>query len=397
VHNTGSCCSSVLAKQKYLSPLKIIHVLPAFTKGGAEIVAVRLANWAADVGWEVAFVTAFPVDPSLLMNDLRPDIDVRHVASARDPKLLRYAKMLPWIAANRRWLFSADIVHCHLTFGSAFGTVLSGLRKLYRRRRPAILETYHAVGAPLPTGHGALHRWLARRQDGFVSMASDPTIAAFVRANPELPYKCIPNGIQLPVRLASQQEARAYRAALGIPDGVPVVGTIGRLVPDRRPAELMAVFAQVARQRRDVHFLIAGEGPERNAIEALARQFGFGDRLHMAGLVLGPAEPLSVMDLYVTLNVGRVTGVAGLEAAASGLPVVAIQTDRSHQMAGDWIHSSADLHEVATEVTRLLGSANELRELGVRQKGHVERHHSLEAMTNAYREFYATLLADRIR
>ena len=48
-------------------------------------------------------------------------------------------------------------------------------------------------------------------------------------------------------------------------------------------------------------------------------------QVHFPGQVIEPRLPLAVMDLYISMNVGAVTGLAGMEAALSEVPVLAIQ------------------------------------------------------------------------
>ena len=48
------------------------------------------------------------------------------------------------------------------------------------------------------------------------------------------------------------------------------------------------------------------------------------------------------MNLYVTLNIGKLTGLAAMEAAYSGLPVLGIQLSDYSTQANDWIWSSKD-------------------------------------------------------
>ena len=54
--------------------MKIVHVIPALTKGGAERVVVDLANAAVEEGHEVSIVAAVPAPPQLVAHALRPEV-----------------------------------------------------------------------------------------------------------------------------------------------------------------------------------------------------------------------------------------------------------------------------------------------------------------------------------
>lgn len=376
--------------------MKIVHILPPLTKGGAERVVVNLANQAAAQGDEVAIVAAYPVDPELLLHAVQPGVEVRYVAAGRTSRLGPYLALLPWVIRNRRWLLERDVVHCHLTFGAVAGTAIQMLRDLSQRGRPRVLETFHAVGMPLALSKRLLSTLLARGRDGFVLMASDEHWARFRSKHPRLPMEVIPNGIAPLPAAPSKEERLDYRRAAGIPDSCRLlVGTVGRLVPERMPEAFLPIFAAIAREAGpDVHFLMAGDGALVESTGALAERYGLAGRLHLPGLVRRPELAFANIDVYLSINVGPITGIAALEAAAFGLPIISIQSLPDHRLGpDDWIWSGTDPEAVAAEALRLLRSPAEREALSARQKAQVEARYTAEAMAAAYRRFYHRLLA----
>jgi len=373
--------------------MKILHVISQLTKGGAERVAVELANSFSRSGDEVAMLVTHPTDPALLQERIDSSVDLRFVTSRPRSRVLTYAASIRWLIRNREFVLSRDVVHVHLTFGSAFGIFVSVLRKVRGARVPKVIETYHAVGMPMNAVRWRMTALLCASHDGFVAMASDPRIAKFVEDHPRLASACIPNGIALPFPRATRDEAQSFRASAGIPEGLNVVGTVGRLVPGRRPDKFVQIFGHVAASCPEVHFLMAGDGPEREDILKMAREARLRDRLHLSGLAPRPELPLSVIDVYLTLNVGDVTGIAAMEAIASAVPAVAYQGDATYAGDNDWIYSSAVPADVAAEIVRLLRCADERRVLAQAQYRVVAEKHSAQAMARAYRNFYRRLLA----
>src|SRR5690606_30835559 len=82
---------------------------------------------------------------------------------------------------------------------------------------------------------------------------------------PERLVRFIPNGVR-PERFQGG-DGGAFRAALGIPAGTKVVGSVGHLRPVKNLARLLAA---AHRMTRPVHVLLVGDGPERAALEAQA-------------------------------------------------------------------------------------------------------------------------------
>lgn len=289
-------------------------------------------------------------------------------------------------------MFEQDVLHCHLTYGAVFGTLVQFWRWVMREPKPVVVETYHAVGMAIPALHRRIHALLASKRDALALMAEDSYWRAFRAAHPQLPSRIIPNGIAVVTPDAARQGERGqYRAGLGIPaDCTLVVGTVGMLRPDRKPWLYIPIFARIAREfGPGVHFVVAGGGPEMERMQSLVAESGFPDRIHLIGLVIEPQNVLDIVDLYLTLNVGPNSGLAGLEAALSGLPVIAVQMSADYVAGGsDWIWSDSDPAKVAARAVELLRSAPDRKALANRQSVYARAHHGVESMARAYHELY---------
>ena len=82
-------------------------------------------------------------------------------------------------------------------------------------------------------------------------------------------FRTIRNSITAVPR-RSPGERERLRRAWGLPSGVPVVTNAGQLIRRKRWDVFLNVAARVAGRNPDAHFLIAGDGPERSALEDLA-------------------------------------------------------------------------------------------------------------------------------
>jgi glycosyltransferase involved in cell wall biosynthesis len=105
-----------------------------------------------------------------------------------------------------------------------------------------------------------------------------------------------------------------------------VIGTLARLSYEKGLPDLLAAFG-VLQQRfgHDLRLRIAGDGPERAALEAQARRLGLGEAVEFRGWVEHEAVPafLRSLDVFVLASTYEGFGVAAVEAAACALPVVA--------------------------------------------------------------------------
>jgi len=233
---------------------------------------------------------------------------------------------------------------------------------------------------------------MAAQCDALALIAVDEYWRLFASKHPGIITQVVLNGISNPsYELVSSAERFAYRQKIGIPDKcILVVGAVGRLDADRKPWMYLPIFSEIAREfGTGVHFVLAGGGAELDRMRSLVVEQGLEGQIHFPGQVLEPRLPLAVMNLYISINVGEITGLAGMEAALSGLPVLAIQWTSGYRAApNDWIWSSTDLSEVAKRACKFLRAPTDRQALAERQKAHVKLHHTTEAMACSYYALY---------
>lgn len=372
--------------------MKIAHIIRTLEVGGAERVTVELANQFAAQHEDVTIFCAWPVEPaSPVQAQLSPRVRVEHVQRAPSPGPGMYLKALWWTWRNRRRLAEYDVIHCHLTYGAFIGTLVYLLVR-GSRFAPRVVETYHSVGAPISALTRRLHSLMATARDVFVLMATDSYWSRFVTDHPNLCVKLILNGARTPdVQSVDADERRRYRAQLGIPDDARfVVGSIGMLRRDRQPWAFLPVISELVREfGSEVHWVFAGDGPEREALEQLVASAGLTPNVHFTGLVRDVRYPLAVLDLHFTITVRDVGGVAAIEGALGGVPTIGLQAAKDYPSTTDWIWSSIEWQPLAAMAIRLLRDPAERRAMAERQQQYARAHHSVERMTQLYREVYS--------
>ena len=379
--------------------MKIAHVVPALTKGGGEKVAAELANHASRAGHKITMIVGWPVDPSLLRDKLLTDVKVVCVSKKLRSRIGRYFVLILWFWKNRELLGRQDIIHCHLSYGLMFGFLVSLWRTISRTRGPAILQTNHSVGAPVSNLRLWLQSFLTKKSDALALIAEDDYWSSFEKKHPKILTKVICNGISTPNKVTTSESKKdLYRQQFGIPDHCKlVVGAVGRMTADREPWIYLPVFKKIAKEfGPGVHFLLAGGGPELDRMRSLAIEHNLEEQVHFPGEVKEPIKALAVMDLYISINVGSITGLAGMEAAMFGVPVIAMQWKRGYiATPNDWIWSSTNQSDVAQCSCDLLASKKSRDVMAHQQKSYVQLHHTIDAMANSYYDLYKAMLLGR--
>ena len=116
-------------------------------------------------------------------------------------------------------------------------------------------------------------------------------------------------------------ERSEARRRFAISDAEPVVLTVGRLSHEKAHVDLVAAAAACSQFRLRV--LIAGDGPERAAVQRTAQRLGISDRVTLLGFLPDPRPCYAAADIVVLSSVSEGSPNALLEAMAAGVPVVA--------------------------------------------------------------------------
>lgn len=142
-----------------------------------------------------------------------------------------------------------------------------------------------------------------------------------IEARYHRPVEVIHNGVDVE-RFVRASRSPGERDALGLPSDAFVVASVGRLVGWKG---LRTVIEALAGLPERIHYLVVGEGPEREALEAHAAQRGLQGRVHFAGRIAHDALPgiLSQCDALVQPSIGEEAfGISVVEAMACGLPAL---------------------------------------------------------------------------
>jgi glycosyltransferase involved in cell wall biosynthesis len=156
------------------------------------------------------------------------------------------------------------------------------------------------------------------------------------------------------------------RPALGL-DG-PVVGDVARLVPQKGLDVLIRAAPLVLQRHPGTHFVLAGEGPERAALERQIAAAGLEDRFVLTGQRTDIPELLASFDVFVLPSRFEGLCYAVIEAQAAGLPVVATPVGGVPENVIDGetgiLCQVDDPESLAAGIVALLDSPEERRRLG---------------------------------
>lgn len=362
--------------------MKILQVIPHLSKGGAERVVVELSNALVEAGHEVTVLIAFPVDPSLNQQFLDKRIRVQFASSRSRNRCINYLKLPFFVLSQWKTLKKYDVVHCHLTYGLVFGFLVHFTRKITKTYYLRLIATCHVVGVGTSRTPRVLNERLSYFFDCFVLMAQDAQWRNFKSTKKRRNIQVVFNGISESPWVNSLK--RTDRQSNW------TVGTISRLQAERKPWLFLETFSHIDNSTSDdISFVLGGDGPESASLRSLAKKLEIDQNLSMPGLVMNPMLIFGEIDIYVTLNIEEVTGIAGLEAIFSGVPVIGIQLSPNYvNGANDWIWSNQDPIIVARKIVEYLDNPAELSALAAKQYRVAVKNYSLNSMRDDYLTLY---------
>lgn len=228
-----------------------------------------------------------------------------------------------------------DIVHAH-DYKTDLLTLL-----LARAERITPLATAHGW-----TGHGPRERWLYYPADRWLLRRFPRVIAVSEEIRQTLigsgtsPDRVVTvlNGID-PARFAhTPGRGAGVRRELGLSDSSILIGSVGRLEPQKRYDLLIEAFATIQHRFPSARLIIAGDGSQREALASLISARGLAPRCTLAGHRQDIVELLHAMDLFVQSSDYEGTPNVVLEAMAVQRPVVATTAGGTAQLIEDGVH-----------------------------------------------------------
>jgi glycosyltransferase involved in cell wall biosynthesis len=184
---------------------------------------------------------------------------------------------------------------------------------------------------------------------------------------------------------------------VGSKEGVTVLH-VGRLSYEKNVDLLLRAFARVAGEHPIARLTIAGDGPDREALARLAGELELSERVRFTGFV--PHEQLPALyqaaDLFATGSTSETQGLVVLEAAACGLPVVAVDALALPEAVYHGVHGSlapaGDEAALAQHLARLVADDSLRHRMGAASCRLAERH-SLERIAAQYEQLYEQVTA----
>jgi glycosyltransferase involved in cell wall biosynthesis len=134
------------------------------------------------------------------------------------------------------------------------------------------------------------------------------------------------------------EAAKRLREKLGVKPSAFLIGTVGRLAPEKNQDVLLTTLRRLRVARVDAHLVIAGGGPLKQLLQRRAVALEVADRVHFIGEVDDVRPVLAALDLFVLPSVAVESfSNAALEAMSMGRPVILSDIGGAREMINDGV------------------------------------------------------------
>ena len=207
----------------------------------------------------------------------------------------------------------------------------------------------------------------------------------------------ISNGVDLQMfhPTLSHHEEMVTRQTWDLPLDVPLLLHVGRLDPDKHVDRVIQAAAITMREN-NAHLLVIGDGIQKPTLVKLCRSLGIAERVHFTGYISasqGLPEIYRSAYLFITTSEVETQGIVLLEAAASGLPIVAMDTTCIPEIVHDGINGlltkPGDLNGLGNAMSLLLQDPSAAMRMGQASRKLAEGHdirYTMDAHEGLYRQ-----------
>jgi glycosyltransferase involved in cell wall biosynthesis len=207
--------------------------------------------------------------------------------------------------------------------------------------------------------------------------------------------RVVHEGVEIPPKFTFEQKHQA-RSRWGVSGNTPLLGCVGVLLPDKGQEWLIRALPVVRKDFPGCKLLLAGDGPCRPQLEALAKELGISDAVIFAGFVKDVENVYAALDVFLLPSLFEALNNSLLAAMAYEIPSIAFRLGALAEIIENeksgLLVSGPDVPEIAAAVCRILKDQAFAGSLGQGGRDCVEQNFSAERMVDGMIRVYEDVL-----
>ncbi len=375
--------------------ISVLHILESTSAGAARYVADVLLNLDLEA-FDVSFAFSMIRADARFRKDLEK-MRARGIATFEIPMTRGIDPLADGRAFFRLYRLLRksrfDIVHCHSSKAGFLGRIAAKLAY----RDTLTLYSPHAIAISVKPVYWYLEKFAAPFTDAMVGVsASECDQLAEYRLVPSSKLEYITAAIDVG-GCENLNGGEDVRDRFNIPKDVVLVGTAGRLAPQKDPLTFLKVADIIRRQNIAAHFLWIGDGELREKVVAEARALGVESMITFAGYCQNLLPVVSAIDVFALTSVYESFGYVTCEAMALSKPVVGTNVAGTKELVVDgttgFLVEPRDAEAFAEKLAILIQDAALRKSMGRAGRVRAEKEYDLARMIGEIEQFYRKLMS----
>ena len=304
---------------------RILLLIKGLGLGGAERVVVNIARNIDRSRFDVEVAYLLPA-----VDELRATIEQLGVTV----HCLGGGRSAQWIARVRELVRDCrfELVHAHSPYAAV------GARLALPRGRVRHVYTEHALPAlHHPATFAANLLTLGLNDHVFAVSESVKRAIRYplpLRVLKMRPVEVLYHGND-PADVERWRASNGARDALGVPEGVPVVGTVASFRPEKGYEHLVSAVMRVRQAVPEARFVFVGGGPLEPGVRRRALALGLADTIVFAGAQAEAPRLVEAFDVFVLASTQEAFAMSLVEAMALRKPVVVTRSGGPAEIVED--------------------------------------------------------------
>jgi glycosyltransferase involved in cell wall biosynthesis len=368
-----------------MNRIRVIHIVPTLSPGGAERVAVHIVNGLNRERFEPIIISlANPMNCDLDHMLARAGVEVRYLEKKPGFDYRVYRRLHRVLTE-----YQPDVVHTHLQ------VLRYALPTMLLLGNAVLLHTVHNLAErEIEPPARVVHRYAFSH--GVVPIAVAEEVAQSMKrlykiAQCGVIANCIPTASYSSPQVPREQ----WRTQEGFANDDVLFVCVARFARQKNHALLLKAFATGPASDPRARLILAGDGTLRGELEMQVAALGLGDRVRFLGVRTDIQDILGASDVFVLSSDYEGNPLSILEAMAAGLPTVATGVGAVPSLLADKtggvLVQPGDAEGFSKAMESLLANHKVRESMGAAAARRARENFDVTNMVRAYEEVYERL------
>lgn len=367
--------------------VRVMHLIKSLGRGGAEMLLAEGLRFADRDRFAFEYGYFLPWKDAMVASIEAQHARVTCFGGQHNAAIgLRTRRVADYLVSRR-----IDVLHCHLPIAGVIGRIagrLAGVPVVYSEHNKQ--ERYHRLTRAL---NRATWTWQSR----VIAVSTDVAESVARHNGSKVPISTILNGVDVCRFRPGPEGEGEVRTQFGIPADAPVVGCVAVFRQQKGLDDWIEAARRIHERHPSVRFLLVGDGPLREQVDAAVARSGLERAVHRPGLQDDVRPFLATMDVYMMTSIFEGLPVALLEAmsmecvpvctAVGGIPEVVLSGENGV------LTEPRNPVAAASAVNDLLDHADRLKSMAGRARQTVVERFSMRRMAAEIEGVYLDVLA----